>query len=198
MKLPATIADRVIEAIASLDPATGGPADRYGVAQRAFPLLADVGGCCLLRPDGEFLQIAWDTSEDSPTVLGTIPLAALVVGAERFPWLRELVPVRSPQAIDCQTCAGTGKIRRGEVSGILCGDCSVLGWVVPDSDPSRPRFEIGQTVTVVLNERNRTPHTGTIRAFMWHHQLQRWHYFLDEDGKAISKRYAAEDLFPVA
>jgi hypothetical protein len=62
-----------------------------------------------------------------------------------------------------------------------------------DSNPSQPRFQLGQRVTVVLNERHSTPHTGTIRDAIWHHELLRWHYFLEENGKAISKRYLAED-----
>jgi hypothetical protein len=63
-----------------------------------------------------------------------------------------------------------------------------------DSDPRNSYFRLHQVVTVVVNERNRTPHSGTIRALIWHHKLRRWHYFLEEDGKKISKRYAAEDL----
>lgn len=60
-----------------------------------------------------------------------------------------------------------------------------------------PKFAIGQQVRVVLNERNRTPHVGTIRMVAWHYKLQRFHYFLEEGGRKVSKRYAAEDLQPV-
>jgi hypothetical protein len=60
-----------------------------------------------------------------------------------------------------------------------------------------PVFVVGQRVRVVLNERNRTPHTGSIREAIWHHKEGRYHYFLEENGKKISKRYREEDLAPL-
>jgi hypothetical protein len=60
-----------------------------------------------------------------------------------------------------------------------------------------PVFAIGQRVRVILNERNRTPHQGTIRAAIWHHKERRFHYYLEEGGRKVSKRYAAEDLQPI-
>lgn len=64
-------------------------------------------------------------------------------------------------------------------------------------DGPEPEFAIGQRVRVVLNDRNRTPHEGTIRAAIWHHKQGRFHYYLLEAGRKVSKRYAAEDLQPV-
>jgi hypothetical protein len=64
-------------------------------------------------------------------------------------------------------------------------------------DSHEPEFALGQRVRVVLNDRNRTPHEGTIRAAVWHHKQSRFHYYLLEDGRKVSKRYAAEDLQPV-
>lgn len=65
-------------------------------------------------------------------------------------------------------------------------------------DRPEPEFTIGQRVRVVLNERNRTPHEGAIRAAVWHHKQGRFHYYLQEGGRKVSKRYAAEDLRAVA
>jgi len=65
-----------------------------------------------------------------------------------------------------------------------------------DSDRERPRFQIGERVRVILNERNRTPHEGTILRAIWHFRDSCWHYFLQEGGAKVSKRYAAEDLVP--
>ena len=65
-------------------------------------------------------------------------------------------------------------------------------------DRPEPEFAIGQRVRVVLNDRNRTPHDGTIRAAVWHHKQGRFHYYLQEGGRKVSKRYAAEDLQPRA
>jgi hypothetical protein len=60
-----------------------------------------------------------------------------------------------------------------------------------------PEFGLGQRVRVVVNDCNRTPHEGTIRAAVWHHKERRFHYYLQEAGRKVSKRYAAEDLQPV-
>jgi hypothetical protein len=66
--------------------------------------------------------------------------------------------------------------------------------------PNRPQptFVVGQRVRVVLNERNRTPHTGTIREIIRHFQQARYNYYLEEGGKKVSKRYCEEDLEPLA
>ena len=66
----------------------------------------------------------------------------------------------------------------------------------PDrADLPSPVFHDGQPVRVVLNDHNRTPHRGTVRAKVWHYKDQCWYFFLrDHAGRAISKRYAAADL----
>jgi hypothetical protein len=64
-------------------------------------------------------------------------------------------------------------------------------------DKQEPRFAVGQRVRVVINQRNCTPHEGTIRAAIWHHKEQQFHYYLEEGGRKVSKRYTAEDLQPV-
>ena len=60
-----------------------------------------------------------------------------------------------------------------------------------------PEYAIGQRVRVVLNDRNRTLREGTVHAAIWHHKEQRFHYYLQEDGCKVSKRYPAEDLLSV-
>jgi hypothetical protein len=60
-----------------------------------------------------------------------------------------------------------------------------------------PRFSVGQKVVVVLNEKNKTPHTGSVREVIWHYKDSRYNYYLEENGKKISKRYFEEDLDPV-
>jgi len=57
-----------------------------------------------------------------------------------------------------------------------------------------PELEVGQRVRIVLNERNRTPRMGTIRQVIWHFKDQTFNYYLEEDGKKVSKRYLAVDL----
>ena len=67
------------------------------------------------------------------------------------------------------------------------------GKVTPDQEP---KFEVGQPVRVVLNDRNRTAREGVVRERVWHRKQGRWHYSLREGSKQISKRYRGEDLEP--
>jgi hypothetical protein len=65
-----------------------------------------------------------------------------------------------------------------------------------------PRFQFGQRVCVVLNERNKTPREGTVDRLVWHFKEARWYYFLRVPGKTVptrkvSKAYVEEDLVPV-
>lgn len=64
-------------------------------------------------------------------------------------------------------------------------------------DLPKPVFSVGQRVRVIVNDRNRTPHDGSVRQVVWHHKDQRYNYYLEEAGKKVSKRYLAEDLEPV-
>jgi hypothetical protein len=64
-------------------------------------------------------------------------------------------------------------------------------------DRPEPEFALSQRVRVVPNGRNRTPYEGAIRAVVWRHKQERFHYYLLEGGRKVSKRYAAEDLEPV-
>ena len=53
---------------------------------------------------------------------------------------------------------------------------------------------MGQRVRVIVNERNKTAHRGTIREVIWHFKDRRYNYYLVENGKKVSKRYFDEDL----
>lgn len=55
-------------------------------------------------------------------------------------------------------------------------------------------FAPGQRVRVRINEHNRTPHEGIIHDVVWHHKNQQHNYYLEENGKKISKRYYEHDL----
>ena len=62
--------------------------------------------------------------------------------------------------------------------------------------PHRPPsgFSMGQRVRVILNGRNKTPCVGTIRDIIWHFQAECYNYYLEEDGRKVSRRYTEEDL----
>ena len=131
MQLPAEIAEQIAAAVLALHPAGGWP-DEVGHRYSAIPLYADIGGAVLLRADGVFLELEWDQAiERSPRersdLTSTVPLVA---GAERYPWLKALLPVRPRDARPCATCRGLGSIALTNGSSrIFCGDCGALGWI---------------------------------------------------------------------
>ena len=57
-----------------------------------------------------------------------------------------------------------------------------------------PEFLVGQRVRVVQSKRNITAHTGTIRDIVWHFKDSKYNYYLEENGKKVSKRYSTDDL----
>ncbi len=99
----------------------------------AIPLMGDLGGAWLLRPDGSLWEVAWDTdSENSPRPLRSERrIIALAVGARRYPWLSALLPTPPPDAQPCAACRGEGEIRISPnrmAGGVICGECQALGW----------------------------------------------------------------------
>jgi hypothetical protein len=106
----------------------------------ALPLAEGWFGWALLNEQGEVL----DAVEDGPVSPAAEPLRTmfLVAGAERYPELIELLPIRTATSTDCARCEGTGWMRHGNRK-IRCHECRALGWVeVPsDSSPERSREE---------------------------------------------------------
>jgi hypothetical protein len=116
---------------------------RYGDVEfakrhQALPLYAGWTGTTYLTTSGEFWfrncefdppRIENDLNEASKVV-------ALVVAAEHHPQLAALLPPRSSDAIDCVACDGRGQITIGNLSNLICGQCSGLGWRRSASDRS--------------------------------------------------------------
>jgi hypothetical protein len=84
--------------------------------------MGTIGAIWLLRSDGTF----WDVDDDSGRPIGPLAPewhhAAIRCGAERHPWLVELIPSRPQTAIDCSFCQGKGDV------GFLCPECFARGW----------------------------------------------------------------------
>jgi hypothetical protein len=130
MPLPAHIAERIRSIVASTS--TNGyhidsEAARYG----GVALMGTIGAVWLLRPDGTL----WDVDDDSGRLLAPLASewhhAALVCGAERYPWLAELIPRRPQDAVSCSVCRGGGWLQVGGSSlgkGVFCPECQVRGW----------------------------------------------------------------------
>jgi hypothetical protein len=84
-----------------------------------------------IRPDASFVR--WD-HEENPDVVRPLDepywqRLAIGQGAKRYPELTALIPPRTPDAVDCEPCKGTGEI----ILPIVC-KCGGLGWVVPGED----------------------------------------------------------------
>lgn len=58
----------------------------------------------------------------------------------------------------------------------------------------RPEFDVGQRVSVRVNELNLTPRVGTVLRVVWHFKDACYNYYLEVDGRKIGKRYFASDL----
>ena len=58
---------------------------------------------------------------------------ALVQGAERYPELKALIPVRPASALTCDTCKGAGRIPGlpDALKQVICS-CGGIGWLHPD------------------------------------------------------------------
>ena len=92
----------------------------------ALPLAEGWFAWALLTEQGEVLEAV----EDGSASPASEPLRTmfLVAGAERYPELIALLPVRSSTSADCARCEGTGRMRFGS-GKIRCHECRSLGWV---------------------------------------------------------------------
>ena len=132
MNLPDHIQRRIRDAIAR---GGGSLIDEEARNHRAIALMGTVGAIWMLRADGTL----WEADADFGMPLTPLPearhVAALALGAKRFPWLAELLPPRPPGATDCATCGGRGVVFPSNIvpvhSDYPCPDCATLGWRGP-------------------------------------------------------------------
>jgi hypothetical protein len=125
-------AEVVSRLIAGLTPeqrdAARDPAARLG----ALYIGGDMWAGYYLRPNGEVVVVGEDFDQPDVETVHTdrsTVLRVLVWGSERYPELRELLPVRPVGAVDCQ-CRSHRIFAEGKV---LCPECGALGWL-PSSD----------------------------------------------------------------
>jgi hypothetical protein len=112
---------------------------RYVAEFTALPLYVGWTETIGLRADGEF--VSWSTEGDYVGIQSVEDqswvVSALVVGSDRYPELRPLLPVRGPGAVDCP-CRAIPLCVSGK---LLCGECGGLGWL-SESD--------GRTITKAM------------------------------------------------
>lgn len=80
-----------------------------------------------IRANGEI--VSWSTEQESVGVRAVedqmLALISLVAGSKRYPELRQLLPQRTSDAIDCR-CRDVPFLASGKA---FCGTCGGLGWV---------------------------------------------------------------------
>jgi hypothetical protein len=126
MSIPPATSRRIEDAIADLVPEPVGHINFEGLLHRALPLFGTIGEVWLLRADGSL----WRADSDAGLALEPLPQSlrtmALVAGAQRYTWLRDLLPSRPADAIDCTSCGGVGRL--GSERAVFCDACGALGW----------------------------------------------------------------------
>jgi hypothetical protein len=105
------------------------PARTHAARLGALPIGGSMWADYYLRPSGEVVIVGEDLYRpdvDSVSTDRLRVLSVLVWGSERYPELRELLPVCDPGATDCLCLQhpdifGTGKV--------ICGTCGGVGWL---------------------------------------------------------------------
>jgi hypothetical protein len=114
------------------------PIRAHAARLRALPIGTSMWADYYLRPNGQVVIVGEDLYHpevDSVYSDWSHVLPVLVWGAQRYPELRQLLPVRGPGAIDCR-CRSIPLFAEGKV---ICQECGGVGWLAgPDAEPSGP------------------------------------------------------------
>jgi hypothetical protein len=99
----------------------------------AIDLYGGPGGGHVLRSDGVVAKWGYESLEvEAEYEVELDPgwrLGALVIGAERIPELKEVLPTRPAEARDCAECSGQGFTDLPNAPRfLLCQTCWGLGW----------------------------------------------------------------------
>jgi hypothetical protein len=109
----------------------------------ALPLYEGWDGWVVLTDSGEVLE---EGSEEGMVVPVVEPMhtMCLVIGAESYPELKAMLPLRPESSTECEHCNGTGWFHHGGVkTRTRCGMCRALGWVAVPSNTSLERTREG-------------------------------------------------------
>lgn len=105
---------------------------------KAILVDGSIGYGCFVSADGDIFMETYDVGTDEPSTFDRsrkAQIAVLVLGSRTVPKLADLLPARPEDAPDCKTCGGNGWLHqelfreRLGSNGILCQDCSGLGWI---------------------------------------------------------------------
>ena len=111
------------------------------VRERVLPLFYDWNGFVALRPGGQVVLFDVEGGEAEPVVDARVRHVAMAEGARRYAGLPFLLPARTPDAVACESCRGTGRLTFGPGSEhlsdkVIC-ECGGLGWLPAARDGRR-------------------------------------------------------------
>ena len=107
--------------------------DGTELAVNALFLVGGPSGSSCLDADGEIWNL--DYFDDSVTRLedGPLKVGMISIASDHMPELAEWLPKRPPEALDCQPCAGSGRLPQPHPRvKWQCPACVGLGWVVTE------------------------------------------------------------------
>jgi hypothetical protein len=118
-----------------------GDSDRYGSSVRRLarqwqlvPLFVDWSGFLGIDCTGQICSVAMNSATEPRFVTDPrMSRIAQASGAESFPELAFLRPVRPLNSENCPSCGGTGKAPMGgdpDAGNVVCY-CGGLGWLLP-------------------------------------------------------------------
>lgn len=109
---------------------------KWAAQYHVLPTMVDWTAFWGLRPDGEILLIP--TEEEGEAQIESdvrVRRMALFQGARKYPELKQLVPSRPTDALDCRHCEGRGQINPpGVEPGTIICFCGGLGWLREGED----------------------------------------------------------------
>jgi hypothetical protein len=117
-----------IEALLQSEPT--GPYDDCSVARatNALPVYHGFLGALVLTANGDVLFYDCD-SEQTTRESEERTVIAAISAAGKYPELREILPVRPPEATTCAACSGAGRVSVTPTVRLFCGKCWGLGWI---------------------------------------------------------------------
>ncbi|CAN5856250.1 hypothetical protein BH20ACI4_BH20ACI4_24210 [soil metagenome] len=100
-----------------------------------LPLVFNWHPCCI-TPNGEIFLLKWDNLADQKLETNQRTINGILnQGIKKYPELKELMPIRSANDIDCPSCNGTGidpiAKELNLIDNIICW-CGGLGWIPKD------------------------------------------------------------------
>jgi len=101
----------------------------------AVCLWADIGGASYLSFDGKGIYHNFDADEIIFLKSQVEMNQLLIYGSEKCPTLKQLLPQRPSDALECQSCSGRGFVKKDiskaiykREDAISCNVCGGVGW----------------------------------------------------------------------